>query len=393
MAAPSELSSGLAGRWRRLNGPARLAGVDLARGLAVVGMLAAHMLVIDDLVWGDPATWTGLAGGRSSILFATLAGVSIALVTGGRTPVRGEALAHAALRIAVRALTIWVIGILLIATGVPVYVILPAYAILFLLVLPLLALRPATLLATAAAIGLVMPWLHGLVMQLPVWGIPGVADASLLIGWHYPFPVWAAFVVAGLGVGRLDLRSLGVQVGLVLFGGGLALIGYALAGFGDARGPSGEEGLIERVWTAEPHSSGVLEVFGSGGFAIAVLGSCLLLCRPWWRGARLGPIGWVALPLRATGAMPLSAYAGQIVAWAILALTVLRDPGDLRGFLALEPFAPFVVITVAACTAWTLLVGRGPLESVVDRAARAVGARVRPARGGARAGIVGRVNE
>jgi uncharacterized membrane protein YeiB len=372
VAAGAELrprSRGPATNWRRLNGPARVAGIDLARGLAVVGMLAAHLLVTDDLVWSDPATWTGIVDGRSSILFATLAGVSIGLVTGGRTPVRGQALG------------IWVLGVLLIATGVPVYVILPAYAILFLLVLPLLTLRPAVLFAVAGGIGLIMPWVYAALMQAPLWAIPGVEEVSLLVGWQYPFPVWAAFVVAGLGVGRLDLRALGTQAGLLLFGAGFAAVGYGLAagistGFGSVQAPVSDS-LFEAVWTAEPHSSGVLEVFGSGGFAIAVLGACLLLCRPWWPGATIGPIGWVGLPLRATGAMPLTAYTAQIVVWAIVAAVVLGDPSDLSGFRALDPFVPFAVWTIAACTAWALLIGRGPLEDLIDRLSRRVVARAR----------------
>jgi uncharacterized membrane protein len=384
VAAGAELKprgGGPAANWRRLNGPARFAGIDLARGLAVVGMLAAHLLATDDLVWSDPATWTGIVDGRSSILFATLAGVSIGLVTGGRTPVRGQALGQTALRIAVRALAIWVLGVLLIATGVPVYVILPAYAILFLLVLPLLTLRPAVLFAVAGGIGLIMPWVYAALMQAPLWAVPGVDEVSLLVGWQYPFPVWAAFVVAGLGIGRLDLRALGTQAGLLLFGSGFAAVGYGLAagtaadGGGAAVQAPASTSLVGAVWTAEPHSSGVLEVFGSGGFAIAVLGACLLLCRPWWPGATIGPIGWVGLPLRATGAMPLTAYTAQIVVWAIVAAVVLGDPSDLLGFRALEPFMPFALWTIAACTAWALLIGRGPLEGLIDRLSRRVGAR------------------
>lgn len=72
--------------WRRLNGPARIAGVDLARGLAVLGMLAAHLLWLGSLSWTEPSTWGAIVNGRSSILFATLAGVSLGLSTGGPRP-------------------------------------------------------------------------------------------------------------------------------------------------------------------------------------------------------------------------------------------------------------------------------------------------------------------
>ena len=48
--------------------PPRVMGVDVARAVAVVGMIAAHVGGAPDLVWSDPSTWAGLAHGRSSLL-------------------------------------------------------------------------------------------------------------------------------------------------------------------------------------------------------------------------------------------------------------------------------------------------------------------------------------
>ena len=98
------------------------------------------------------------------------------------------------------------------------------------------------------------------------------------------------------------------------------------------------------------------------GFALAVLGACLLACRTFLR--------IVVLPLRAVGAMPLTAYTAQLVVWAVVASIVLGDPGDLSGFRALEPFWPLTLWTIVLCTAWALLIGRGPLEAAVDRISR-----------------------
>lgn len=350
-------------RWDRLNGPQRVGGVDLARGLAVLGMFAAHLLwITEPFHFADPATWVAVAEGRSSILFATLAGVSIGLVTGGAAPLARPAMALARGRLAVRAGVLWVLGILLILTGVPVYVILPAYAILFLLALPFTGLPARTLLSIAGAIAVVMPFVQVLLDALPLWQSAPGSDLSLVLGWHYPFTTWIAFVLAGLGVARAGITRLRVQLWLVGAGAALALAGYATdaaSGAGEAAEASSFEGAL---WTARPHSTGLLEVIGSGGFALAVLGLCLLACRTLLR--------WVALPLRAVGAMPLTAYTAQLVVWAVVASIVLGDPGDLRGFRALEPFWPLTIATLALCTAWAVLVGRGPLEAAVDRISR-----------------------
>ena len=352
----------LAGRWRRLNGPQRIAGVDLARGLAVIGMIAAHVLWIDEFDFADAATWVAVVEGRSSILFATLAGVSIGLVTGGRTPLAGPQLRLAREHLAVRAAVLWLIGICLIATGVPVYVILPAYAILFLLALPLVSLRARTLFLLAGGLALVMPFLQVLLDALPFWSTPWGQLISVATGWHYPFPVWIAFLTAGLGVARAGITRTRVQLWMVGAGAGLAVAGYGLDGLTGADAASGLVSLSGAVWTADPHSTGLLEVIGSGGFALAVIGLCLLACRT--------ALTWVVLPLRAVGAMPLTAYVAQLLVWAIVAAAVLGNTGDLRGFRDLEPFWPMTIALIVACTAWALLIGRGPLEWVVDRIAR-----------------------
>lgn len=353
----------LATRWERLNGPARIGGVDLARGLAVLGMFAAHLLWITepfDVL--EPDTWIAVVSGRSSILFATLAGVSIGLVTGAGAPLTGDAMSTARGRLAVRAGLLWVLGILLIATGVPVFVILPAYALMFLLALPLTSLPARVLLPLAAGLALVLPFVQIVLDALPFWSSPIGGPVSLGLGWHYPFTTWIVFVVAGLGVARAGVTRLRVQVWLVITGTLLAAIGYGL-GAATGSDPAAEAAsYLGAVWTARPHSTGLLEVIGSGGFALAVLGLCLLACRT--------VLVWVVLPLRAVGAMPLTAYTLQLAVWGVIAASVLDRVGDLTGFRDLQPFWPLTIGTIVLCTAWALLVGRGPLETLLDAGSR-----------------------
>jgi hypothetical protein len=332
-------------------------------------MLTAHLLTIDSFRATDPSTWADVVNGRSSILFALLAGVSIALITGGRSPVSGDPLRVARGRLAVRAVLLWALGVALISTSVPLFVILPAYAILFLLALPLLALRAPTLWAIAGATAAVMPWVQPLLDASPLWDGPAGGELALLVGWHYPFPVWFAFVAAGLAVGRSDLTARSVQIGLVVGGGGAAVLGYGLAVQAPAGAPVGGVDLSS-VWTAQAHSNGILEVVGSGGFAVAVLGLSLWVCRT--------RLALVLLPLRAVGGMPLTAYTAQIVIWALVASVLLVRTDDLAGFRALEPWAPFIVGTIVGCSAWAFLVGRGPLETFFSWASRRVVRGARP---------------
>src|SRR6478672_13564809 len=76
--------------------PGRLRGIDAARGLALLGMMATHVLP----TFGSDAqltpTWVGLVfSGRAAALFAVLAGVGLALSTGKERPLQGSELSAA----------------------------------------------------------------------------------------------------------------------------------------------------------------------------------------------------------------------------------------------------------------------------------------------------------
>ncbi|TXK20073.1 DUF1624 domain-containing protein [Homoserinibacter sp. GY 40078] len=324
-------------------------------------MVIAHLVAVPAWSWSDPATWSGIVSGRSSILFATLAGVSLALMTGGARPVEGQLLREARFRITARALIVWAFGMLLIATRVPVYVILPAYAVLFLLALPLLPMSRRALLALAGVVAAVVAPLWMLLAELPWRDERAWEPLVVATGLWYPFAVWIAFVAIGIAAGRSDLGRLGVQLGLAAAGAVVALTGYGLGAVAVGLPPEWAQ-----ILSASAHSGGIGEIVGSGGFAVAVLGVCLLVCR-------IRVVGTILLPVRAVGAMPLSAYTAHLLAWALWAWLVLGDSSNLGGFRALQPVVPLLIGIVVGCTLWALTLGRGPLERMLALLSRGAG--------------------
>ena len=135
----------------------RIVGIDVARGLAVLGMYGAHVGLTEPFDWAAPGTWLDVVNGRSSILFAVLAGVSIAIISGGRVAAGGDALRRARTRILVRALLVFAIGLLLVALDTRIAVILPVYAVLFVAAIPVLRWRSRWLFVAAGVVALVAP--------------------------------------------------------------------------------------------------------------------------------------------------------------------------------------------------------------------------------------------
>ncbi|WP_127131338.1 heparan-alpha-glucosaminide N-acetyltransferase domain-containing protein [Georgenia sp. SYP-B2076] len=355
-------------------GRPRLVGIDIARGLAILGMFVAHLG--DDAPDGthDPA-WFVVADGRSAALFALLAGVSLALASGRERLPAGPALAHARLVTLARAGLLLVLGWFLVMLGTPVAVILPAYAVLFVLALPFLGLRRRWLLLGAAAAATVSPTLIALV-STPVGGATrsllaralGAADPVRIAGDElvtgmYPALVYLAYVLVGLALGRSDLSAVRTEVTLLGGGAVLAVLGWGTSRLAlDAAGPDAAP-LTVRLVGAAAHDDSTLEVVGNVGTSLAVIGLLLLLTRATATGRAFRPL---LSPVAAAGSMSLTVYSVHIVAISLLGDEVVWSP-DSNAVLV-----RFVVVALAGAWVWRRYLGRGPLERALHAGATAV---------------------
>ncbi|CAM2802948.1 heparan-alpha-glucosaminide N-acetyltransferase domain-containing protein [Actinomyces slackii] len=192
-------------------GPNRLIGLDAARGLALLGMIVAH-------VGATSCGLTSLEGilalshGRSSVLFAVIAGFSLGIITGRLEPHRGDRLVRTRLRVLVRSGLLLALGAAMASLGTPVAVILGFYAAWLSLALPFVHLGPRRLLALAAATAVLGPLAVGALITLPahtglmVFGTEdgNTAMLSFLVSGAYPGLVWMAYIFLGLGLSRID---------------------------------------------------------------------------------------------------------------------------------------------------------------------------------------------
>ncbi|USR79498.1 DUF418 domain-containing protein [Arcanobacterium pinnipediorum] len=356
----------------------RIGGLDLARGLAILGMFWAHMIFIAD---GDTplGLFARIPHGRSAILFALLAGVSVALMTGRQNPYAGSRMLEARMRIVGRAVVLFLLAGALSMLGTPVILILGFYGFWLILVLPFTQLRVRTLVWLAGVGAFLGPLL--IIATKSAFAALGLLDPGdpnsiiydVFVSGTYPGLQYFVFVVAGLAIGRSNISNVMFQVRLLAGGLVLAIGGYGLAYLatdGKNTWPynfpwdpfitainqniSADTSIETLGWifptfeefaTAEAHSGSVLETLGSGGFAIAILGGCLLI------GAAARH---VLYPLAALGSMPLTAYCGHIVA--------LYFFPDWVGSPELGPGVTVVVVSLVVASVWKVFFRRGPLE-------------------------------
>lgn len=347
----------------------RVVGVDTARGLAILGMFVAHLGLERHTGFLTPTGWFWLADGRPSALFATLAGTGLAFMT-KKAYATGDAaeLAVQRVRLLKRSAILLVLGWVLTALGTPVAVILGAYAVLFVLAMPFLRMRPAALLLSAGVVALVMPSLV-LLSRYALLGatsphayawepagqvaivLPVIAD---LWSGYYPALSWLLYVLVGLAVGRMAMQRWQTQLALLLGGAAVAAVAY-LSGAALERSTTG---LVQDLVTIEPHADTTFEMVGNVGFAVAVLGLCLLLT------TAVAPLRVLLTPVSAMGAMSLTVYSAHIVYIAVLGTDAVWNP------VSNQPLIWLVVGSMVLATVWQVTLGQGPMERLIHRMIR-----------------------
>lgn len=319
--------------------------MDVARGLAILGMFVAHIGSDADAPLPNGSSWFEAFDGRSAATFSLLAGVSAGFLSGGPQPFVGVAMRGARIRILVRAAVLLPLGVMLSLLGTPIAVILPGYAVMFAMLTVALGWRPRTLLVVAGVVLLVAPPIVFAVRGTGA-GAGGPAFGyvlDLLTGRFYPALVWIAYLLVGLALARLDLARPGMPRALLARGVPAAVLGYG-AGALAARFAR-PEGIWRSLLSTEPHADSALEVTGNIGVVLCVLALCLVAARA----------PRVVYPVAATGALALTTYTAHIIVIVIIGRDVFVEPSNAR-------LMAFVVVTLAATSLWRATLGRGPLE-------------------------------
>jgi len=356
----------------------RLTGLDLARALAIFGMVAVNIpLAFATQDTGAAGLLANSVAGRAAALFVILAGVGNSLMTRRARidPERARRDRRVILRRAL-FLGVWGLG------WFPAWPadILHYYAVWMAAAAFLFTWPTRRLVGLAGAVTLLFPvmlvagvdyevgWDWSTLTYSGFWTPDGFVRHLFYNGLHPVFP-WFAFFLVGMWLGRLDLASPGVRRWLL--GWSLPILGAAEAfslvapGVLVAEGMDSElAGLLGGRGPIPPMPQYIV---GASALAVVVI---LLAIPVAQRLPRL------VAPLVHTGQLALTHYASHVVL-LLFPLLVLCSPAELG--LDMAPLLPasgpvllvamglWSLFTIVCSHRWRQVRSRGPLEQLMRR--------------------------
>lgn len=347
--------------------PGRIIGLDVARALAMLGMVIVHYIWPDES-GGAIDTLAAAMLGRAMPLFMLLGGIGVTLAAArSANPDRS---------LLIRAVLLFVLGLVLHEMSAWVAVVLQSYGLFFLLAPALRRLPNPALLVTSALVAIAGAWTYQVMGTSPRVSTayadldqPIQTIRSLVVDGYYPFFPVAAFFILGMWIGRLDLRSdrvagwlaaVGLVVGvgaIVATGGVIDALDVDAAAFDTARQAANLDGFDtdrffwERLLDLEGHGQMPAWVISAAGTSVAVVGLSLLAAPR---------AGIVASPFVSLGRMALTFYAFQVVLTNVVP-SPRSSPFDQELFTVLAIYFGFMVVAHL----WLLQNRAGPLEALL----------------------------
>ncbi|MFI5503748.1 DUF418 domain-containing protein [Corynebacterium kutscheri] len=323
---------------------ARIYGLDLARALAIIGMIAAHSGITHPVI-------RGVASGFPSALFAVLAGVSVGIISARGRILGGVPQLQMRLSLLTRGLLIAGIGFLL--EAFPSYIVVVLGSIAAEIIILTLVINWRTRNLALLLIGLVFigPAIAALAVLLGIY-------SGWLVG-VYPLFAWLSYGLSGMIVHRIFIEQGSRKKWLLL--GGITVVPtifafwYRIKGihaqygdesatyvadksaaFSDGLLPEYEENFSfwRDYFSPMAHSGGLGDVVLSIAVALAVISLCVVICEP-------NLLRKVMYPLRAMGQMSLTSYTLHVIASGILAILVsfTNNDGSSLGATEMAPQA------------------------------------------------------
>jgi uncharacterized membrane protein YeiB len=348
----------------------RIVGFDVARALAIFGMVIVNFKVAMSANTGSPflLNFAQLFEGRASALFVIIAGIGITFMSNkARLSNDNLSISKSRKSLIKRGLLLVFIGLLY--TPIWEADILHFYGFYFMIAAVVIAIKDRALLVIATMIVLAFPllmllfnyeqnWNWATLSYENFWSLDGMIRHIVFNGFHPIFP-WAAFLIFGMWLGRQDLSQPSLRLTL-LFRSLLVLIAIEglfyfarlTLGDGSAHGMNSEE--VSFLFSTSIIPPLPQYMISASSSAVIVLIGCLYVSDQ-FSDSRI--IKW----LSQTGKLSLTLYLAHV----ILGLGSIESMGLLENQtinFSLFSASVFCLSGVAFSVIWLKFFKMGPLE-------------------------------
>ena len=351
----------------------RIIGYDIARALAIFGMVVVNFKIVMGAEQNGP-TWlvslVGLLSGRAAATFVVLAGIGISLLSRkARKLGDHHQLSQDRRTLLKRALFLFVVGLLY--TPIWPADILHFYGIYIAIAAFLLAASVRQLWTCSGLLVLAFVvmlfaldydqgWNWRTLEYDGFWAPLGMARHLFFNGFH-PVVPWLTFLLVGMVIGRQDMSDPVVRRRIFIWGVGVALAAEGVSWlFIHTLSPGAslpDQVVIVAIFGTGPMPPMPFYILAGVGTASAVIAASIAL------GERYGDAAWLR-PFVATGQLALTLYVAHVV----LGMGILEVIGRLENQTL--PFA--LLASVVFCFAgvvfahlWRSRFSRGPLEVIM----------------------------
>jgi len=349
------------------NKKSRIIGYDVARSLAIIGMVMVNYKVVmaasekgsEWLVW-----LVGLLDGRAAATFVILAGIGISMLTHkGRVNQDKEQIRRNQKMLFKRAVFLFVIGLLYTplwpADILHFYGVYIAIAALILTISDRQLWLGATGLSLAFLISVFIfdyekGWDFSTLTYLDFWTFSGMFRHIFFNGFHPVIP-WLAFILIGMWLGRQEVDNIQIRKRIFWMGFSMVAVAETLS-FILVRKFSGE---IASVFSTTPMPPMPLYILAGAGTSIIIIMLCLEITFR-YPNSRIFP------PLVATGQLALTLYVAHVVIGMGFLEIIGRLENQTLSF-AIISAAIFSALAIIFSYYWKKRFQHGPLEWVIRK--------------------------
>jgi uncharacterized membrane protein YeiB len=352
----------------------RIIGIDVARALAVIGMIIVNFKVVfgeNGLPWVK--AFAGIFDGKAAATFVVLAGVGLALMTNSAIKNKDQTkLKVARSRIAKRAVFLFFIGISYITIW-PADI-LHFYGIYMAITLVLLTCKEKTILISGICIILIYPilitvlnyetgWDFATLEYRDLWTFKGFMRNLFFNGFHPVMP-WTAFMIFGYWFGKQDLHN-DKFVKKIFWMSTIIFISIQVVSYLSISilSEGNQEAALEltEIFGTDPMPPLPIYMFNGIAVAFALISACILIAKKFENS-------FIIDALNKTGQLALTFYVAHvIIGMGIIEVINPSKMGNYAIEFSVGYALAFSLLCILFAIIWRKYNNSGPLEWVMRK--------------------------